>query len=184
MKRYITEMENTVFEWIKARDLHIKKVAELCGTFQPTIHSLAVGYTSPVYLKGKHMGEVKPIVAQLSKVLNVPVDVLFPRYICPLSAEVNPEETFSITTGWFSQATSKDVAEIVESNESLTMVISFLTERLGERDAWITIACLMFDYTLQSVADEYGLSKERIRQIVAVAVNLIRRNRRVIWSTQ
>lgn len=65
-------------------------------------------------------------------------------------------------------------AEIMESFQSVEGLWRSLTETLKPRQKWIVEAYYRDDRTLQSIGDELGISKERVRQVLEQSMELIR----------
>lgn len=130
---------------------------------------LSTGEMSPFYEKdhaGNFAGEPRAAVIRIMKVLKCEFGDLFPRYVCKLPCEYLSLE----------QVESLCVSEYSRGKKSRDLESLF--SQLNDRERIVIEDRIFEDKTLQEVADKFGVSRERIRQIEGKARRKLRKTLR------
>ena len=161
--------ESNITRYRLAAGVKVVELADKIGCHQSELSSLINGMSRPFYKKG----EIKPHVKRLSAVLHASLAELFPRYICDI--ERNDEKVGGLLRSQM-EGISIGESRDEKTRETISAVKKALAE-LPERNRDVIYKRFFLDMTFEEIADSYGVSRERIRQIQAKALRLLRHPR-------
>ena len=176
---------------VKVRNNYMLKAMEAVGIYTAAQLSRASGVqqsTIGVFLNLKQTpynrdGSMKKAILDISKVLKILPEDLFPpqHLVVPLetnrgSVEADYAEIRQITE---TQSTPYDRMVLLENCRIVGDAVSTLTNR--EQDVLSRRFGLhgMDKHTFEQIADEYGVSRQRVRQIEQRAFSKLRRSRSI-----
>jgi len=168
------EQESPIGQYRVSTGYTIKELCEQADTKVAYYSALQNGTTSPMYLIGKKIGELKPWVKSILHVLGISPEEAFPRYICRIgSNDLTNEQILDMSTGWDIKYSPDKLYDDKELKTIINEALNTLTDI--EKD----VICKRFgigyeEESLDNIAIFYGVSRERVRQIEFKALRKLR----------
>jgi DNA-directed RNA polymerase specialized sigma subunit len=166
--RDVSQYESRIHELRVKKGLTVKALAEKAKVYISDVVSLANGTRSPFY---KTTNTIKKQAQAIATVLNVDVQELFPAYFCMLPLHVESFEYSDIIEATMSTSEHKP-DEKIEADELWKHVKEALKKNINN------YLVLYYRYHEDMTLDEIGVilnkNSERIRQIEAKALRILR----------
>ena len=174
------EHESLLSEERLAQGLTYQKLSELTGVSQQRLSTLSTGTVAPVSLR---TGEVLPWVERTCLVLGVPPEELFPRYFCTMRDETAEEPEKLIPEDYlFSEDTVQALTEPAEITAERRELVRLVLHLLNDKPKLQRVIELRFlwDHTLDEVSKVLGCTRERVRQMEAKGLALMKARKKEI----
>lgn len=174
------EHESLLSEARLARGLTYQKLSELTGEQPQRLAQLSTGLIAPVSLR---TGEILPWVERTCLVLGVPPEELFPRYFCTMRDEaVEAPEKLIPEDYLFSEGTVQALTEPAETTAERRELVRLVLHLLDDKPRLQrTIELrILWDQTLDEVAKVMGCTRERVRQMEAKGLALMKARKKEI----
>jgi len=183
------DYESKIGEYRIRQGLTVNELVKLADTNMGAFGGVQTGMTSPVYLRGKKAGTIKPWVQRLLDVCKCDMADAFPRYACKIDAFSLPD--FQVNEIELSGYINSQVNDILMSEYTKKMVTCDFVERrmidarlwelckrtLSFREYHVLLERFVENKTLDDVGASLNVSRERVRQIEARALRRLRHSK-------
>lgn len=154
----------------------MKELCEKAGISAGTIYDLAYGMSWPVYVRNY---EIKPYVIKLCEILSMDVEDMFPMFFCKLrqTQDVNTElfmSQYSIEKAEDPQDIYFDIEVFKKTKSEIESLECGASEYSIKRSRKLFMGWYYEDKTLDDLVREFGVTKERIRQIIARFMRMLK----------
>lgn len=181
--------ESTIIEWCNQNNMTVRRLALNCNIIIQYAYDLAYGLMSPIYLKGKLAGQVKPVVRIIEEYTGWSKDKLFPKYFCALDQLGISEDMSSVgeylksiyidremdTDSIIDLITLKEIRNYIYDVSDLHNIEPGKLMTMTQRNGTMFIDYFYNGYTLAEIAVVWNRSAESVRRIIDRLVRMIKR---------
>lgn len=171
------EYESTIHTYRVAKGLKVCELAKMVGCEQSELSALANGTSAPFLFaanRGRPKGTIKLHVEMLVEILEVPLSVLFPRYICDIERNRETGLLREQMPGITISQGSQNMTEDNRFKERRSKTLKTALKTLSVRERTVIDRRFYWQETLTEVANWFNVSQERVRQIEARALRKLR----------
>ena len=163
------EYENLINEIRVEKGLTLQNLASLIKISPSHMWHISQGYHGPLNEKSGHLKEWVP---RLEKVLGYDLSEIFPRAVCSIAANnLTDEQIALIAHGYDSNDKIDKRLWIIET---FNLVLNVIEKHLSHRERTVIRLRFFKNMTLREIGNMFELSHDRIRQIEAKGLRLIR----------
>lgn len=165
------EYENLVNEIRVEQGYTLKELASLVGISGSHMWFISAGLSGPYHGRS---GKLKEWASKLQTVFGYDLSEIFPREVCTLqTSNLTNYQLTNIAQGYEGDYYT-DVETKVDRCERAAIVMGGIHKCLTEREKKVLELRFYRNKTLQEIGDIIGLSRDRIRQLEARSLRILR----------